>query len=152
MWRYLAGGTAALTMGGAGLLAFGGEPRSGAVLPSQPAVTAGARQESATTPERLPEASPRTREEKRFGRYDKDRDGSITRDEYFVSRRKAYARLDRDGDGRLDFDEWSAKTVAKFTTADRDKSGAMNATEFAATALKRKPARRAACPPARDEG
>jgi Ca2+-binding EF-hand superfamily protein len=99
----------------------------------------------------VPEASPKTREEKRFGRYDKDRNGAITRDEYLVSRRKAYAKLDGDGDGRLSFDEWATKTTTKFAGADRDKSGSMNAAEFATTAVKRKPARRAPCPPAQAE-
>ena len=53
--------------------------------------------------EELPRALPKTREQKRFGRYDKDRDGAITRDEYLASRRKAYAKLDTNGDGRLSF-------------------------------------------------
>lgn len=153
MWRYLAGGVAALALAGAGMLAFGGPPRPGSPLPAQPALAAQPPQEEAAAPAALPEASPKTREEKRFGRYDKDRNGAITREEYLLSRRKAYAKLDRDGDGRLSFDEWSARTTAKFSAADRDKSGAMNAAEFATTAVKRRPARRAACPPAReDEG
>lgn len=154
MWRYLAGGAATLLMTGAGMLAFGGSPRPASVLPPQPAVTAAPVQEAepaaGTT---LPEATPKTREEKRFGRYDKDRDGAITRDEYLLSRRKAYAKLDRDGDGRLSFEEWAIKTTNKFAAADRDKSGAMNAAEFAVTAVKRRPARGVPCQPVRsDEG
>lgn len=150
MWRYVAGGAALLAMGAAGVLFFGGEARSGSVLPPRPASVA-AGQEPEPAAERLPEATPRTREEKRFGRYDKDRDGAITRDEYLASRRKAYAKLDRDGDGRLSFDEWVMKTATKFAAADRDRSGAMNAAEFATTAVKRKPARRVECPPAQAE-
>ena len=99
-------------------------------------------------PDTVPEATPKTREEKRFGRYDKDRDGAITREEYLVSRRKAYAKLDVNRDGQLSFDEWAAKTTGKFAAADRDRSGTMTAAEFATTAVKRKPARRGACPPA----
>ncbi len=148
MWRDLVGGVAALAMGGAGMLAFGGAARPGPVLPPPPAQLAAlGPQEPVETPARLPEATPETREEKRFGRYDKDEDGAITRDEYLANRRKAYVRLDRDGDGRLSFDEWAAKTTTKFAAADRDRSGAMNATEFATTAVKRRPARRANCPP-----
>ena len=150
MWRYLAGGAAALAMGGAGMLAFGGAARPGTALPPQPAALA-AEPGQADEAVVLPEATPKTREEKRFGRYDKDRDGAITREEYFVSRRKAYAKLDRDGDGRLSFEEWATKATTKFATADRDKSGAMNAAEFATTAVTRRPARRAACRPARQE-
>ena len=147
MWRYLAGGAAALAMGGAGILAFGGAARPRPVLPERPARIAAA-QDAAEAPTRLPEATPETREEKRFGRYDKDEDGAITREEYLANRRKAYVRLDRDGDGRLSFDEWSVNTTTKFAGADRDKSGTMNAAEFATTAVKRRPApTRANCPP-----
>ena len=154
MWRYLAGGAATLLMAGAGILAFGGSPRPISILPSQPATAAVPVQEAETAPATtLPEATPKTREEKRFGRYDKDHDGAITREEYLRSRRKAYPKLDRDGDGRLSFDEWAVKTTDKFAAADRDKSGAMNAAEFAVTAVKRRPARGVPCQPARsDEG
>lgn len=152
MWRYVAGGAAALAMGGAGMLAFGGAARPGSVLPVRPAQAAIA-QDTAEMPVRLPEAAPETREEKRFGRYDKDEDGAITREEYLANRRKAYVRLDRDGDGRLSFDEWAVKATNKFAGADRDKSGAMNATEFATTAVKRRPVRRPNCrPPQAEEG
>lgn len=157
MWRYLAGGAAALAMAGAGLLAFGGAARPGPVLPARPEQAASV-QETVAAPARLPEATPETREEKReekrFGRYDKDEDGAITREEYLANRRKAYVRLDRDGDGQLSFDEWAARTTTKFAAADRDRSGSMSAAEFATTAVKRRPApRRANCPPPRaDEG
>lgn len=99
-------------------------------------------------PDSVPAATARTREEKRFGRYDKDKDGKITRDEYLVARHKAYAKLDRDGNGQLSFDEWAIKATTKFAGADGDKSGAMSATEFATTAVKRKARVRANCPPA----
>ena len=101
---------------------------------------------AATDTDPVPEATAETREQKRFGRYDKDRDGDVTRDEYLAQRRKAYAKLDVDGDGKLSFDEWAVKAATKFATADRDKSGGMTAAEFATTAVKRKPKLR--CPPA----
>ena len=100
-------------------------------------------------PDRVPEASARTREQKRMDRLDKDRDGTVTRDEYLALRRKAFARLDLDHNGQLSFDEWAAKSEAKFAAADADHSGGMNAAEFATTAVKRKPSRarpRADCP------
>lgn len=154
MWRYLAGGGAILAAAGAGVLMFGGPAKSVAMLPAQPVqevVVA-----SQMTEDRVPEASPATREQKRFGRYDKDRDGKVTRDEYLAARRKAFAKLDVNGDGRLDFDEWAVKATTKFAAADRDTSGAMTAAEFATTAVKRKPASRPKCPPstprAEDEG
>lgn len=152
MWRWVAGGFAALAAILAAALIWTGDPRPAAALPPQP-VQAEAVEADEPLPDKVPEAAPKTREQKRFGRYDKDRDGAITRDEYLVSRRKAYAKLDRDGDGRLSFDEWAAKTTAKFAGADRDRSGSMDAAEFATTAVKRKPARRAPCPPPpSDEG
>ena len=150
MWRWVAGGFAGLAAIGAAALIWTGDPRPAAALPPQPAQT-GTVEADEPLPDTVPEASPKTREEKRFGRYDKDRDGAITRDEYLLSRRKAYAKLDADGDGRLSFDEWATKTTAKFAKADRDGSGRMDAGEFATTAVKRKPARRAPCPPTREE-
>lgn len=143
MWRYLVGGVGALALVGGGVLILGGRTPAGTVLAQAPKAVPATPE---PLPERAPEATVKTREEKRFGRYDKDRDGRITRDEYLASRRKAYAKLDSDGDGRLSFEEWSAKTAAKFTGADRDRSGTMDAAEFATTAVKRKPAR-AKCPP-----
>lgn len=98
------------------------------------------------------DVTPADREARRFNRYDKDRDSLITRDEYFVSRRKAFAKLDLDGDGKLSFDEYSAKAAKKFTTADASHDGKLNPAEFATTAVKRKPRVAANCPPVEREG
>ncbi|KQM88377.1 histidine kinase [Sphingomonas sp. Leaf23] len=147
MWRFLAGVGSALALVAAGLFLF----RSDAAtekLPPPPAMAAALPEVDAPLPDDPPAATARTREQKRFDRYDKDRDGRITRDEYLASRRKAYAKLDTNGDGRLSFDEWAAKTTTKFATADRGRDGALDAGEFATTAVKRKPKRRADCPPA----
>lgn len=134
MWRYLAAG-----MGGLMLIAVGysfatsgAAPRS--VLPAAPLLAG----QDQALPDAAPEASAKTREEKRFGRYDKDKDGAITRAEYLASRRKAYVRLDTNGDGQLSFDEWAIKTTGRFVAADADKNGAMNPAEFATTAPKRR--------------
>lgn len=143
MWRYLVGAIGALLLAGAGILFFKGSAAPPHLLP---ALTAQAGGDSAL-PDQVPEASEKTREEKRFGRYDKDRDGAITREEYLANRRKAFAKLDTNHDGTLQFDEWAAKAEAKFATADADHNGAMNATEFATTAVKRKAAAHG-CPPA----
>jgi len=88
-------------------------------------------QNSLPTP---PEATPRSREEKRFSRADKDKNGRIEREELLASRRKAFAKLDRNGNGALSFDEWAAKTIDKFAGADRDRSGWLSAGEYATTA------------------
>ncbi len=148
MWRYLAGGLGTLVLVGAGLFLWGSRPDAPSPLPAASAASGTAAQ-TAEDDTPLPEASAKTREQKRFDRYDKDRDGAITREEYLAARRKAYAKLDRDGDGKLSFDEWAVKATTKFATADRDKSGTMNAPEFATTAVKRRPAVRRDCPPAR---
>ena len=119
--------------------------RGKATEPLLPPMPATAVEKQAEAPDNVPAATERTREEKRFGRYDKDKDGTITRAEYLLSRQKAYAKLDINGDGRLSFDEWAIKTTTKFATADRDKSGGMSPVEFATTAVKRKPAAKSKC-------
>ena len=145
MWRFLVGGVAALLMVGAVLLFMGKRARSDSVLPALSAAVAPA-QAADPLPDTVPEASEKTREQKRFDRYDKDRDGKVTREEYLQARRKAFAKLDKNGDGRLSFDEWAAKAEGKFAAADADKSGTLTAAEFATTAVKRKAARRVKCP------
>jgi hypothetical protein len=148
MWRYLAGGAALIALIAAGFMVFSGKARPGPLLPPQPmAQVSGGTVASDPLPDAAPEATDKTREQKRFDRYDKDRDAKITREEYLVQRRKAYARLDVDGDGKLSFDEWAVKAATKFADADRDKSGAMTAPEFATTAVKRKGPSRVNCPP-----
>jgi len=146
MWRYLAGGAAILLLAGAGVTLLGSRGHSGAPLLAAAAPAAQAGASNGPLPDSVPEAGDRTREQKRFDRYDKDRNGQVTREEYLAQRRKAYAKLDTNHDGVLSFDEWAVKAETKFADADKDKSGAMNATEFAATAVKRKV--RIGCPPA----
>lgn len=152
MWRFLAGVGSALALVAAGLFLFRGDAAT-EKLPPPPAPAGAPPVADAEIPD-PPAATARTREQKRFDRYDKDRDGRITRDEYLASRRKAYAKLDTDGDGRLSFDEWAIKTTKKFADADKGRDGALDATEFATTAVKRKPAKRVECPPqpTSDEG
>ncbi len=129
MWRYLAGGVAALLLVAAGVLLFKSPARSDSPLPAAPIAVA--RQLDDRLPDTVPEASAKTREE------------------YLAPRRKAFAKLDVNGDGKLSFEEWAMKTMTKFTEADKDKSGAMTAAEFATTAPKRKAQRpRTPCPPA----
>ena len=95
-----------------------------------------------------PVASERTREEKRFARYDKDKNGAVAREEYVLARRKNFAKLDVNGDGKLGFEEYAVKTTAKFAAADKDKNGALAPAEFALTRVVRKTAPKCACKPA----
>ena len=62
----------------------------------------------------------RSREQKRFARYDKDRDAGVTREEYLAPRRKAFVKLDKDGDGKLSFEEWAVRTTERFAAATPD--------------------------------
>jgi len=84
-----------------------------------------------------PEASDATREQRRFWRYDRDRDGRITRNEMLSTRTKAFRKLDKDGNNLLTFEEWAHATAAKFDTADSDGNRELSPGEFATTKPKR---------------
>lgn len=147
MRRYLAGVISALLLVGAGVFLFRSNAAPEPLTAAPRQAVAGSAQANEPLPAPLPEASPKSREQKRFDRLDKDRDGKITQDEYLIARRKAYAKLDVNGDGRLAFDEWAVKAATKFAGADRDKSGVLTAPEFATTAVKRSPRAKCVCPP-----
>ncbi len=149
MWRFLAGVGSALLLTGVGLFWWTSErPETPLAQALVPAASASPVTDPPAPP---PEAEERTREEKRFDRYDKDRDQAITPDEYLTSRRKAYAKLDANRDGRLSFDEWAKKTTDKFAKADADRSRALSRTEFATTKMVRKAPAKCACPPPRED-
>jgi len=86
-----------------------------------------------------PSADPKSKEEKRFDRSDKDKNGRITLAELVEPRRKAFAKLDLDRDGKLSFEEWAFKTIGKFQAADADKSAWLTRAEYATTAPKPRP-------------
>lgn len=155
MWRYFVGAGAAVLLAVAGMFLFQGSAAPERALPSAPR-SAAASADPPPLPDEAPRATERTREQKRFDRYDKDRNQQVAREEYLLSRRKAFARLDTNRDGQLGFDEWAAKTLGKFAAADRDKSGALDRPEFLATAPKARAARpKCACPArggAKEEG
>ena len=128
MWRYLAGGAAGILLVVAGMTLQAMRSPPATTLAAMPAAAAEtATPNGQTTGPAVPEALPATRGRKRFDRYDKDRNGSVTRDEYLMARHKAFAKLDVDGNGTWSFDEWAMKAETKFSLADKDKSGAMNA-------------------------
>ena len=81
-----------------------------------------------------PEASARSREEKRFSRADRDKDGKIEAEELLGPRRKAFAKLDKNGNGALSFEEWAVTTIEKVKGADKDRSGWLTPAEYATTA------------------
>ena len=146
MLRFLAGAAACfLFMTGAFIL-WQGRAQDSVQLPEPPPprLATPAMVQPAVLPQ-APEATPKSREQKRFGRADKDDDGRITRAELLEPRRKAFAKLDKNGDGRLAFEEWAVKTVDKFGGADRDRSGWLTPAEYASTAPPPPKKKRCAC-------
>jgi hypothetical protein len=93
---------------------------------------------SSDEPLQAPEASEKTKEEKRFSRADKNKDGKIEEEEMLEPRRKAFAKLDVNHNGSLSFEEWAVKTITKFQTADKDHNGWLTAAEYATTKPVRK--------------
>ena len=89
---------------------------------------------NAAQPLQAPEASQKSREEKRFSRADKNKNGRIESEEVLAPRRKAFAKLDKNGNGALSFDEWAVKSIDKFKGADSDRSGWLTPVEYATTA------------------
>lgn len=90
-----------------------------------------------------PAATELTKEEKRFFRYDRNRDRTITRNEMLSTRSNAFRKLDKDGNNLLSFEEWAHTTVKKFEGADRNGNNQLTEREFATTKpkpKKRKPA------------
>lgn len=146
MSRYIAGLTSIVLMITGGFFIWRAQADRGSMVPPPPTA-------ATTTPMGLadlagpPVASERTREEKRFARFDKDRNGAVAGEEYLAARRKNFARLDLNGDGKLGFEEYAVKAVAKFAAADKDRNGALNAAEFALTRVVRKSAPKCACRP-----
>ena len=92
-----------------------------------------------------PEASELTKEQRRFFRYDRNRDWRITRTEMLSSRTDAFRKLDKDGNNLLDFEEWAVATVTKFEGADADGDNRLTPAEFATTAPKPRRKSRCAC-------
>jgi hypothetical protein len=136
MLRFLAGAASAFLLLTGAFLFWQGNAQESPPLPAAPPPRTAAAPSMAITPAVLqaPEATPKSREEKRFSRADRDKNGRIEGEELFAPRRKAFAKLDSNGNGTLSFEEWAVKTVAKFRGADRDRSGWLTAAEYATTA------------------
>lgn len=81
-----------------------------------------------------PEASELTREQRRFFRYDRNRDLKITRTEMLSTRTDAFRRLDTDGNNLLTFEEWAITTSERFAEMDADGDEELTQGEFATSA------------------
>lgn len=85
-----------------------------------------------------PERAKATAEQKRFNRFDRDRDGQITRIEMMSTRTSAFRKLDKNGDNLLTFEEWAVATSDRFSGADKNRNGILTREEFATTKPKEK--------------
>jgi EF hand len=113
-------------------------PRAPAAAPATASLFEG------SEPLQAPEASEKTREQKRFSRADKNKDGKIESEEYFAARRRNFDKLDANQDGKLSFEEYAAKAIDKFNTAG-GKKGWLTEAEFATTAAPRPKHRTCSC-------
>ena len=144
MWRFLAGAVASFLMITGAFLLWQGHAEERSALPPAP--------EKAAAPAMLlqkpaspPASTPKSREEKRFARADRDDDGKIVLAELLDPRRKSYAKLDTNGDGKLSFEEWAHTTIDKFKEADANRNGQLTRAEYATTAPKPKPKPKCGC-------
>ena len=142
--RFLIGGIASALLLTGGVFLWKGytQVAEEAVLPEAPpdpgpipVAGVGAPKRGAAPPE-LPAAKDASREERRFNRYDRDRNDRVSRVEMMSTRTAAFRKLDKDGNNLLTFEEWAAATGERFAGADRDKSGDLSRPEFATTAPK----------------
>ncbi|RVT43118.1 EF-hand domain-containing protein [Sphingobium algorifonticola] len=155
MGRYLAGVVAAMLLTAAGL--FWWQSRSQAAAEERPpaspvSATAaieippdGEADAMGDAPPMPPGATPQSREQRRFARYDRNRDGIITRIEMLSTRTNAFRALDTDGNNLLSFEEWAVATGDRFAAADANRDGKVTPPEFAATAPKEKPKAKCRC-------
>lgn len=146
MARFLAGAAACFLLLTGAFLFWQSRAAQAPLLPEAPParMTTPALVAQNSLPE-PPEATPKSREERRFSRADKDKNGRIEREELLAPRRKAFAKLDKNGDGKLAFEEWAVKTVDKFSGADKDRTGWLSAAEYASTAPPPPKKRRCSC-------
>ena len=156
MNRMILGAFAALVMVGIGMFWLQGRAQvEQAAPPPQPQAPSEADQ---TDPNALPsadianltgpeppEASELTREERRFFRYDRNRDRKITRNEMLSSRSDAFRKLDTDGNNLLTFEEWAITTAERFDKMDSNGDDELSQAEFATSAPKPRASPRCNC-------
>ena len=149
MLRFFAGVAACFLLMAGAFLIWQSRAAEAPSLPDAPqARTFSASMLSTGSPLRAPEASPKSREERRFSRYDRDKDGKVEAGEYLAARQRNFAKLDVDHNGALSFQEYAVKGIEKFNAAG-GKKGWLSPAEFVATAPP--PAKHKACSCGRPE-
>lgn len=96
-----------------------------------------------------PEADEITREQRRFDRFDRNRDGTVTRNEMLATRAAAFRALDADHNNLLSFEEWAVRTANRFKAADANGDLRLTREEFATTKPKEAAHPQCRCAPAR---
>lgn len=139
MNRFLLGGLAVFVLMGIGLFWLQGRVQVEAAAPPPEAASSEPPSlPSADVGEMVglapPEATELSREQRRFGRYDRDRDGRISRNEMLSTRADGFRKLDKDGNNLLTFEEWAVATVDKFGASDADRDQYLTPAEFRKTA------------------
>jgi hypothetical protein len=143
MNRIVLGAFAALLMVAAGLFWWQGRAQLARAVPPPDMA---ANPPAGEAPIELPSANPHARgsalpragkiklskEQARFSRYDRNRDGEISRNEMLSTRVKAFQKLDTNHDNMLSFEEWAVKTSDKFKAIDTNHDGVISPVELAA--------------------
>lgn len=134
MWRFIAGVAASFLLLTGAFLIWQSHAQQGPTLPdAPPARSASASLFAPETRLQAPEASPKSREERRFSRYDKNKDGKVQAGEYLAARQRNFEKLDADHNGALSFQEYAVSGIEKFNAAGGRK-GWLSPAEFVATA------------------
>ena len=134
MWRFFAGVAASFLLLTGAFLIWHSHAQQGPTLPdAPPARAASASLFAPETRLQAPEASPKSREERRFSRYDKNKDGKVQAPEYLAARQRNFEKLDADHNGALSFQEYAVSGIEKFNAAGGRK-GWLSRAEFVATA------------------
>ena len=133
MARFLAGAAACFLLLTGAFLIWQSRAQQASTLPPAPPPRAAS--PAMVVPGRLeaPEASPKSREERRFSRYDKNKDGKVQAPEYLAARQRNFEKLDADHNGALSFQEYAVSGIEKFNAAGGRK-GWLSPAEFVATA------------------
>jgi len=153
MLRFASGAGSALLLVLAGFFVWKIQAQPEQAIPAPPPATErsgtgsdeGAAPSGTRRPNRPPQASEKSKEERRFDRADKNNDGRVTREEMLQPRMKAYQRLDTNKNSSLSFEEWAVRTATKFGEADSNRDGNLTRQEYATTAPRPRPQNKCNC-------